>query len=101
MEVDVAKLRELRRRRVLSLEELAEKAGVGRNTIWRVEDRVVGGQTRTNRKHPRGDAERGLVSDGGNVAISEYLQRWLNESVRGSVKPVTHDSYKMLVNKHV
>jgi transcriptional regulator with XRE-family HTH domain len=34
MEVDVAKLRELRRRRVLTLEELAQKAGVGRNTIW-------------------------------------------------------------------
>jgi len=33
MEVDAVKLNELRRRRVLTLEELAEKAGVGRNTI--------------------------------------------------------------------
>lgn len=49
----------------------------------------------------RGDAERGLVSNGGNVRLSEYLKRWLNDSVRGSVKPVTHDSYAMLVNKHV
>ena len=50
MEVDVAKLRELRRRRVLTLEELAKKAGVGRNTIWRLEHGVMGAQPRTIRK---------------------------------------------------
>ena len=50
MEVDVARLRELRRRRVLTLEELAQKAGVGRNTIWRLEHGVMGAQPRTIRK---------------------------------------------------
>jgi len=50
MEVDMSRLRELRRRRVLSLEELAEKAGVGRNTIWRLEHGVMGAQPRTIRK---------------------------------------------------
>ena len=50
MEVDVARLRELRRRKVLTLEELAEKAGVGRNTIWRLEHGVMGAQPRTIRK---------------------------------------------------
>ena len=44
------KLKELRRRRVLTLEELAEKAGVGRNTIWRLEHEVMGAQPRTIRK---------------------------------------------------
>src|SRR5215217_1239123 len=58
-------------------------------------------EARTKLRKARGDAERGLVSDGGNVALSDYLDRWLNESVRGSVKPVTHQSYEMLVNKHV
>jgi transcriptional regulator with XRE-family HTH domain len=53
MEVDVARLRELRRRRVLTLEELAEKAGVGRNTIWRLEHGVMGAQPRTIRKLAR------------------------------------------------
>jgi transcriptional regulator with XRE-family HTH domain len=53
MEVDVARLRELRRRRVLTLEELAEKAGVGRNTIWRLEHGVMGAQPRTVRKLAR------------------------------------------------
>ena len=46
----MARLRELRHRRVLTLEELAEKAGVGRNTIWRLEHGVMGAQPRTIRK---------------------------------------------------
>ncbi|MBA2617235.1 MAG: helix-turn-helix transcriptional regulator [Rubrobacter sp.] len=50
MEVDVEKLKELRRRRVLTMEELADKAGVGRNTIWRLEHGVMGAQPRTVRK---------------------------------------------------
>ena len=46
----MAKLRELRRRRVLTLEELAQKAGVGRNTVWRLEHGMMGAQPRTIRK---------------------------------------------------
>ncbi len=46
----MARLRELRRRRVLTLEELAQKAGVGRNTVWRLEHGVMGAQPRTIRK---------------------------------------------------
>jgi integrase len=33
--------------------------------------------------------------------VGEYLRRWLNDSVRGSVKPVTFDSYSGLVKKHI
>lgn len=44
------KLKELRRRKVLTMEELAQKAGVGRGTIWRLEHGVMGGQPRTIRK---------------------------------------------------
>ncbi len=50
MEVNVERLKELRRRRVLTMEELAERAGVGRNTIWRLEHGVMGAQPRTIRK---------------------------------------------------
>ncbi|MCL6437625.1 MAG: helix-turn-helix domain-containing protein [Rubrobacteraceae bacterium] len=53
MEVDVNKLRELRRRRVMSMEELAQKAGVGRNTIWRLENGASGAHPRTIRKLAR------------------------------------------------
>lgn len=37
MEVDVAKVKELRRERVMSLRELAERASVSKDTIWRLE----------------------------------------------------------------
>jgi integrase len=56
---------------------------------------------RRNLRKARGDADQGIVSDGGNVKLSAYLARWLNDSVRGSVKPITHESYAMLVNKHI
>ena len=49
-EEDVAKLRELRRRRVLTLHELGERSGVAYNTVWRLEDGKTGAQPRTIRK---------------------------------------------------
>ena len=39
VEVDVERLRELRRRRVLTLRELEEESGVSYNTIWRLQNR--------------------------------------------------------------
>ncbi len=50
MEVNVERLRELRRERVLSLRELEERSGVSYNTIWRIEDGRQGAQPRTIRK---------------------------------------------------
>ena len=38
MEVNVQKLKELRRRRVLTLRELEDRSGVSYNTIWRIEN---------------------------------------------------------------
>ena len=68
MEVNAAMLRELRRRRVLTMEELAEKAGVGRNTIWRLEHGVMGAQPRTIRKLAKalGVEPEDLVNTGGS-----------------------------------
>jgi HTH-type transcriptional regulator, competence development regulator len=50
MEVNVDRLRELRREQVLSLRELEEKSGVSYNTIWRIEAGRQGAQQRTIRK---------------------------------------------------
>jgi transcriptional regulator with XRE-family HTH domain len=47
MEVNVAKLKELRRRRALSLRELQEESGVSYATTWRLES------GRASRAHPR------------------------------------------------
>ena len=50
MEVDVERLKELRREQVLSLRELERKSGVSYNTIWRIEDGRQGAHPRTIRK---------------------------------------------------
>ena len=50
MEVDVKRLRQLRRKRVLSMRELEETSGVSYNTIYRLENGITGGQPRTIRK---------------------------------------------------
>ena len=47
MEVNVGRLKELRRERVLSLRELEERSGVSYNTIWRLEDGRQGAHPRT------------------------------------------------------
>jgi transcriptional regulator with XRE-family HTH domain len=46
----VARLRELRRQRVLSMRELEERSGVSYNTIWRLENGLTGAQPRTIRR---------------------------------------------------
>ena len=50
MEVNVERLKELRREQVLSLRELEERSGVSYNTIWRIEDGRQGAYPRTIRK---------------------------------------------------
>jgi transcriptional regulator with XRE-family HTH domain len=50
MEVNVERLKELRRNRVLSLRELEERSGVSYNTIWRLEDGRQGAHPKTVRK---------------------------------------------------
>ena len=50
MEVNIQRLRELRRQKVLSMRELEEMSGVSYNTIWRIENGRTGAQPRTIRK---------------------------------------------------
>jgi transcriptional regulator with XRE-family HTH domain len=50
MEVNVQRLRQLRRQKVLSMRELEEMSGVSYNTIWRLETGKTGAQPRTIRK---------------------------------------------------
>jgi len=50
MEVNVERLKELRRERVLSLRELEERSGVSYNTIWRIEDGRQGAHPKTVRR---------------------------------------------------
>jgi transcriptional regulator with XRE-family HTH domain len=50
MEVNVRRLKELRRLRALSQQELAEESGVGRATISRIERGETGAHGRTLRR---------------------------------------------------
>jgi transcriptional regulator with XRE-family HTH domain len=67
VEVDMAKLKELRHRRVLTLHELEDISGVAYNTIWRLENGKTGAQPRTIRKLARalGVGPEKLVRAGG------------------------------------
>lgn len=47
------------------------------------------------------DRDRGLTYDSGGLTVEEYLRRWLEDSVRGSVKATTYQSYGSLVRLHV
>jgi transcriptional regulator with XRE-family HTH domain len=53
VEVNVDKLKALRRQRVLTLRELEQRSGVAYNTIWHLENGKRGAQPRTLRKLAR------------------------------------------------
>jgi integrase len=44
---------------------------------------------------------KGLVFDAGNIKVSEYLERWLADSVRDTVRPTTFERYEQLVRLHI
>ena len=44
---------------------------------------------------------KGLVFEGENQILSAYLDRWLNGSVKGSVKPSTYESYERMIRNHI
>jgi integrase len=48
-----------------------------------------------------GDAARGLVYYDENVTVSEYLDRWINDAVRGTVRQRTFERYESIVRVHL
>lgn len=47
------------------------------------------------------DRDGGLVFDAGSVTVGEYLDRWLSDSVRDTVRQNTFENYVYLVRKHI
>ena len=47
------------------------------------------------------DRDAGLVFDAGNLTVGDYLYRWLNDSVRGSVKDSTFARDEIMVRVHI
>ncbi|MDP9440518.1 MAG: N-terminal phage integrase SAM-like domain-containing protein, partial [Actinomycetota bacterium] len=67
--------------------------------------RTISGKTRVEvaKKLAKVIADRdgGLVYDAGTLTVGEYLDRWLRDSVRDTVKDSTFASYRQLVRTHV
>ncbi len=49
----------------------------------------------------KADRERGLVFEAGNLTLGKYLERWLVDSVRGSVRVKTYEGYETAVRVHI
>src|SRR5215212_1695276 len=45
--------------------------------------------------------DQGLIFEGENQTLSAYLDRWLNGSVAGYVKPSTFESYERMIRNHI
>ncbi|MDP8972131.1 MAG: N-terminal phage integrase SAM-like domain-containing protein [Actinomycetota bacterium] len=49
----------------------------------------------------KADRDIGLFFDADNLKVDEYLQRWLSDSVKDSVKQTTYESYERLACVHL
>jgi integrase len=47
------------------------------------------------------DRADGLIFDGGSLRLFEYLERWLADSVRDTVRATTYESYAYLVRTYI
>ncbi len=47
------------------------------------------------------DRDGGLIFDAGKMTVGEYLDRWLSDSARGTVRKSTYDSYKRQLERYV
>jgi integrase len=67
--------------------------------------RYVSGKTkedaRNKKRQAQADADRGLVFDAENLKVGEYLDRWLSDSVRDTVRQRTFERYESIVRVHI
>src|SRR3712207_1364952 len=47
------------------------------------------------------DRDGGLIFDADNMKVGEYLDRWLADSVRDTVRPTTYERYEQVVRLHI
>ena len=67
--------------------------------------RYVSGRTkteaRTARRQAMADADRGLDFDAEGLNVGEYVDRWLSDSVRDTVKATTFERYEQITRLHL
>src|SRR5215217_62990 len=81
---------------------------MGRYTVYMAngpKQKTIYGKTRAEvaEKLTKAMADRdgGLYFEAENLTISAFLERWLNDSVRGSVRASTHSSYRRQVGRYI
>ena len=47
------------------------------------------------------DSDCGLVFDAGTVKVEDYLNRWLTDSVKDTVRGTTFERYEQITRKHI
>ena len=47
------------------------------------------------------DREGGLTFDAGNLTVGEYLDRWLSDSVKGTVRSSTFERHEQIARRHI
>jgi len=67
--------------------------------------RYVSGRTkeeaRKTLREARSNADAGLVFDAGTVTLASYLERWLEDSVKDTVRQRTYERYESIVRVHL
>ena len=67
--------------------------------------RYVTGKTREEARQQliraMADRDGGLVFEDGGLTVGEYIERWLKDSVRGTVRQSTHDTYIYMTYPHI
>ena len=77
-------------------------------TVWTAEGRKrrsVSGKTRAEVSHKlteaMADRDGGFLYEAGKLTISECLDCWLADSVKGTVKETTYANYAYITHKHI
>ena len=67
--------------------------------------RYVSGKTKEEARkalrEARSNADAGLVFDAGKLMVGEYLDRWLTDSVKDTVRQGTYERYESIVRVHI
>lgn len=58
-------------------------------------------ETRNKLRKARSDADQGVVFDAQNLRLSEYLDRWLKDSVKDTVRISTYQRYEQVIRLHL
>jgi integrase len=104
------------------VEQMAKKRGNGEGSIYRRTDgRWVGKYLVHTAKGPKyrylygktravvaekltkamADRDSGLIFDAGKVTVGDYLDRWLADSVKGTVRTSTYERHEEIVRLHI